>query len=40
MNDMPPEEIRIRIPDCCREGWKNCPHVVGKQKPIKRNIAV
>lgn len=30
----------IRIPDCCREGWPNCPHVLKKQKKIKRNIAL
>ena len=34
------EEVPSFIPDCCREGWKNCPHVLKKQKPMKKNIAL
>lgn len=34
------EMVSILIPQCCREGWKNCPHVVKKQKPVKRNIGL
>ena len=30
----------MTIPECCREGWKNCPHVPKKQRPIKRNIGL
>lgn len=33
-----PEDIRI--PDCCREGWENCPHVVNRQKKTKTNIGL
>jgi len=28
------------IPDCCREGWKSCPHVVKRQKTSKHNIGL
>lgn len=29
------------IPDCCREGWDSCPHVIGNKKVrVKRNIAL
>lgn len=34
------EEIVIQIPDCCREGREDCPHVVKKQKPKKQNIGL
>ena len=40
------EEIReigyedIKIPECCREGWENCPHTVKKPKKVKRQIAL
>ena len=29
-----------KVPDCCAEGWPDCPHVAKKQKPAKRNIAL
>lgn len=28
------------IPECCREGWEQCPHVIQKQKPQRTNIAL
>lgn len=34
------EQVSILIPQCCREGWKSCPHVVQKQKKIKKNIGL
>lgn len=37
---IPPQNIEIMIPECCREGWDNCPHVVKKQKPPRSNIAL
>lgn len=31
----------IIIPECCREGWDACPHVVNRvTKPAKRNIGL
>ena len=30
----------IKIPDCCTEGWKSCPHVVKRPKKEKTNIAL
>jgi len=35
-----PQEQYFKIPDCCREGWDSCKHVVPKPKKIKRNIAL
>ena len=34
------EPLKFIIPECCRELWDTCPHVVKKQKRKKRNIAV
>lgn len=28
------------IPECCREGWKSCPHVVKQEKPRRKNIGL
>lgn len=28
------------VPECCREGWKSCPHTVRRQKTSKRNIGL
>lgn len=31
----------IMIPECCREGWDSCPHVVNREtKRDKRNIGL
>lgn len=30
----------ILIPECCREGWKSCLHVVKPQKKAKINIGL
>ena len=31
----------VIIPQCCREGWESCPHVINrKTKPSKRNIGL
>ena len=30
----------IKIPECCREGWASCPHVVKSQRKIKQNIGL
>jgi hypothetical protein len=36
-----PEKFEWKIPDCCKEGWENCPHVVNRPKrPQKQNIAL
>jgi len=29
-----------QIPQCCREGWDNCPHVLKKQKKLKNNVGL
>jgi hypothetical protein len=35
-----PVEIQVLpsflIPECCREGWEDCPHVVNRKKEFKR----
>lgn len=28
------------IPTCCKELWDSCPHVVKREKPMKRNIGL
>jgi hypothetical protein len=30
------EEVMVIIPECCREGWEDCPHVVRKDKERNR----
>lgn len=34
-------EIVVGIPECCREGWDSCPHVL-KREPFrsKKNIGL
>jgi len=29
-----------KIPECCIEGWKNCPHVAKKKRKVKKNIGL
>lgn len=43
MNDIPVvvskekyEEVTLIIPECCREGWPDCPHVVNRTPEVKR----
>ena len=31
---------RIIIPECCREGWDSCKHVVKPFKKTKQNIGL
>ncbi len=35
-----PLKFQWHIPLCCSEGWKNCPHVVKREKITKRNIGL
>ena len=28
------------VPECCREGWDSCTHVVKRQKKSKNNIGL
>lgn len=28
------------IPECCREGWPDCPHIPKKQRKAKRNVGL
>ena len=30
----------IKIPECCREGWPNCPHVVKRQRKERGNVGM
>ncbi len=34
------DQFTWQIPECCREGWPSCPHVLKKQRPIKNNIGM
>jgi hypothetical protein len=44
--ELPKEEIKEVdpfnwiIPECCREGWESCPHVLKKQRKTKTNIGL
>lgn len=42
MEGMEPEildehRLKIIIPECCREGWDDCPHVTNREKKPRRN---
>lgn len=47
-NNTNKENVEIReidnfnwiVPECCREGWKSCPHVVKPVKKKKANIGL
>jgi hypothetical protein len=41
-SDFTPEPTSFlwQIPECCREGWESCKHVVQKQKKVKNNIGL
>ncbi len=30
----------MQIPECCREGWPSCKHVIKPQQKVKRNIGL
>ncbi len=35
------ETFVMKIPECCREGWADCPHVANrKPKPKRSNIGL
>ncbi len=34
------ELIEIIIPECCREGWKTCTHVVKREPVRKPNVGL
>lgn len=35
------ESVTLQIPQCCREGWESCPHVVNREeKPVRHNIGL
>lgn len=34
------DDINIIIPQCCREGWDDCPHSVKKEREKPKNIAL
>lgn len=29
-----------QVPECCREGWASCPHVLKTQRKHKTNIGL
>lgn len=35
-NEEKKEELYMLIPDCCREHWDTCPHVVNKKEYEKK----
>lgn len=35
-----PKTITWQIPQCCLEGWPSCPHVLKKQRPVKKNVGL
>lgn len=35
-NVMTEAQVRFLIPDCCREGWDDCPHVVNRDQVRRR----
>ena len=35
-----PSFLDIKIPDCCKEGREDCPHVPKKEKKQKVNIGL
>ncbi len=34
------EPIIMLIPDCCREHWDSCPHVVNKDNYKKKKVNI
>lgn len=34
------ESCHFLIPECCKEGWESCPHVIKKEKPRRNNIGL
>lgn len=36
----PGETFAMNVPECCREGWDDCPHVTQPIKKTKRNIGL
>lgn len=29
--------VEIKIPQCCREGWDDCPHVLVREEKVRTN---
>lgn len=34
------QPMEIIIPQCCREGWASCPHVLRSQRKEKTNVGL
>lgn len=34
------DNFNLVIPECCREGWDSCPHVVKPYKKTKTNVGL
>lgn len=34
------ETVSILVPQCCREGWPTCPHVIQRPKPARKNVGL
>lgn len=33
--------VPMFLPECCREGWKNCPHVINRdERTDKTNLGL
>lgn len=41
--DVPVQEVEPfnwQVPECCKNGWASCKHVVQKQKKVKTNVGL
>lgn len=35
------DRFNWQVPECCREGWDSCPHVVNRDvKPKRTNVGL
>ncbi len=40
MKELERDNFKWKIPECCKEGWDSCTHVIQKQRKVKRNVAL
>lgn len=40
LNTVEVSNFNWMVPECCREGWETCPHVVKRAKKTKSNIGL
>lgn len=34
------DDFNWQIPECCKEGWDSCKHVIQKQIKVRTNIGI